>query len=71
MSERDSGSGPSHSSGARRGEDHSDADKMELGEDNTGTAKEEPANRPLKAKDATGINPQGPIDPKSPTMPPA
>ncbi len=70
MAERDSGTGPAHSSGVTRGEDHSQREEMERGADNTGTAKDEPITRPLTAKDSTGVNPQGPIDPKSPTMPP-
>jgi hypothetical protein len=62
---------PSHTPGTSRGEEMKKKQGKEPGrhdEEETG------AGRPAggrTARDSTGINPQDPVDPKSPKMPPA
>jgi hypothetical protein len=62
---------PVHHPGARRGEEIKEEDGKEAGRIDTGTSG---AGRPTgesTARDSTRVNPQDPIDPKSPKLPPA
>ena len=66
-------SGPTHTTGTRKGEDIKERDGQEAGRDDTGTSH---ANRPTgtkTARDSTGINPDDAEskDPAAPKMPPA
>lgn len=62
---------PAHQTGVRKGEELREDDGKEAGRHDAGTTG---ADRPAgasTARDATSINPQDPIDPASPKLPPA
>jgi hypothetical protein len=62
---------PSHTRGIRRGEEIKKEDGKEPGRYD---GEDTHANRPSghsTARDSTGVNPQDPVDPKSPKLPPA
>jgi hypothetical protein len=62
---------PDHHPGTRKGEEIVEEEGKEPGRKDTGTTG---ADRPAgesTARDSTRINPQDPIDPESPKMPPA
>ncbi len=62
---------PSHTPGTRKGEDIIKEEGKEPGRYDT---EETGAGRPAgksTARDSTSINPQDPVDPKSPKLPPA
>lgn len=74
MDEHDStATAPAHDPGTLKGEEQIDAQGKEAGRHDTGeTGADRPAGTST-ARDSTSINPQDeePIDPASPTMPPA
>lgn len=62
---------PVHEPGTRKGEDVKDKEGKESGRQDEGaTGNKRPAGTST-ARDSTKINPQDPIDPDSPNMPPA
>ncbi|HEY7161175.1 MAG TPA: hypothetical protein VH815_07940 [Acidobacteriota bacterium] len=62
---------PTHTPGTRRGEDMKEHDGKEPGRhDGELTHNKRPSGHST-ARDSTGINPQDPVDPKSPKLPPA
>ena len=64
-------SGPAHTPGTRKGEEILEQEGKEPGRHDKGVTGE---GRPVggsTARDSTSINPQDPIDPDSPNMPPA
>lgn len=64
-------SGPAHTPGTSKGEEILDQDGKEPGRHDKGeTGQGRPAGGST-ARDSTSINPQDPIDPDSPNMPPA
>lgn len=67
----DEGTGPAHIPGVNKGEEATEHDGKERGRKDEG---ETGAKRPTgksSARDSTSINPQDPIDPDSPELPPA
>ena len=64
-------SGPAHTPGTRKGEEILDQDGKEPGRHDKGEAGEGRPAGGSTARDSTQINPQDPIDPDSPNMPPA
>ena len=60
-----------HSPGTRKGEEVKEDEGTESGREDTGTTG---ADRPAgtrTSRDSTRVNPQDPIDPESPDLPPA
>ncbi len=71
--ENESGTGPAHHIGTRKGEEMMGGEGKEPGRHDKGTSH---ANRPTggsTARDSTGVSPDAeePIDPASPHLPPA
>ena len=64
---------PSHDSGTGKGEEKSSTEGKESGRHDTGTSHADRPSGSSTARDSTTINPdaEDPIDPNSPTMPPA
>jgi hypothetical protein len=71
MADQKGTSGPAHTPGTRKGEGIVQEEGKEPGRHDKG---ETGAGRPAggsTGRDSTSINPQDPIDPNSPNMPPA
>jgi hypothetical protein len=71
MPKQSKASAPAHHPGARKGEEIKEEEGQEPGRHDTGTTG---ASRPTgtsTARDSTRVNPQDPIDPDSPELPPA
>jgi hypothetical protein len=71
MDDNDSGTGPAHHPGARKGEEMSEGQDNPGREDTESTHADRPAGK-SHPRAATGINPEDemPIDPASPVWPP-
>lgn len=64
-------SGPAHTPGTRKGEEILEQDGKEPGRHDKGDTGEGRPAGGSTARDSTRINPQDPIDPDSPNLPPA
>jgi len=67
----DDDAAPRHHPGARKGEEIKRDEGKEEGRHDTGKTGADRPSGGSTGRDSTRVNPQDPIDPKSPKMPPA
>lgn len=71
MSDQPKASAPAHHPGARKGEEIKEDEGQEPGRQETNSTGAERPSGTSTARDATRVDPQDPIDPDSPKLPPA